>query len=279
MVSNVGLNFLVKRGGRIVESLMCQPHPKMPINFQGIKYTPALKKDTTQFNSLNRLSKYVKNFKQKINKETNEVVGSYTYKDKKGVEHSVEYKIYNFIGKKSDRRLTINIDGEYAGYADIGAKNCDNFSHKLCRGCPNDSKLLEVIKNWELSIEEEPAIMRKNSYFANGGIYIDYMESYKPGAGTQIHKIIAQRSLDLGYSGRIGLDADFNAHCFHYKCGFRPYNSMELGHIDQKKSVRLANLLEEAEKVGKRVESPMEIRGGRYTMMLPEENLEKLFAM
>lgn len=41
MVSNVGLNFLVKRGGRIVESLMCQTRPKIPINFQGIKYAPA----------------------------------------------------------------------------------------------------------------------------------------------------------------------------------------------------------------------------------------------
>lgn len=277
MVSNIGLNFIVNRGGKLAKSLLCsKPVPKL-INFKGLKYAPQLEKDS--FNFQNKLSKYVQNFKQKINKETNEIMGSYVYKDKNGKEHTVEYKIYNFIGKKTDRRLTLNIDGKYAGYADIGAKNCDNFSHKLCRGCPSDSKLLEAIKNCELSFEEEAAIMKRNGYFSNGGIYIDYMESYKPGAGTQLHKIIAQRSIDLGYGGRVGLDADFNAHCFHYKCGFRPYSSMKIGHINQAEADRLANILKEAEKAGKRVESPMGIRGGRYTMMLPEENLDNLFAM
>ncbi len=249
------------------------------VNISELRLAPTIKSDVLQITSPNKLSKYVRNFKQSVNKETNEVIGSYTYKDKMGVEHLCEYNIYDYIGKKSDRRLVLNIDGEYAGYADIGVKNCDNFSHPLCCGYPDDANIIEAIWNGDISRNTRRMMYRENGYFSNGGIYIDYMESYKSGAGTQLHKIIAQRSLDLGYNGRVGLDADFNAHCFHYKCGFRPYDGEELGHINTEEANRLTTLLKEAEKTGIRAESPNEIKGGHYAMMLPIENLEKLFSM
>ena len=53
-------------------------------------------------------------------------------------------------------------------------------------------------------------------------IYIDLMESFQPGGGTIFHKAIAQRSIDIGFNGRVALDAAWSSHPFHLKSGFVP---------------------------------------------------------
>ena len=82
-------------------------------------------------------------------------------------------------------------------------------------------------------------------------IWIEYMRSDIAGGGTLLHKAIAKRSMDLGYNGRVALDAAWCSHPFHYKCGFRPlcadpkiyrYNEEILNHI-----------IAEAEKTGQRI--------------------------
>ena len=47
-LEKVAFNFMVERGGKFARSLLCyKPIPK-PINFKGLKYAPALEKDTVQ---------------------------------------------------------------------------------------------------------------------------------------------------------------------------------------------------------------------------------------
>ena len=46
MVSNIGLNFIVNRGGKLAKSLLCSKPVLKPINFKGLKYIPELKADT-----------------------------------------------------------------------------------------------------------------------------------------------------------------------------------------------------------------------------------------
>ena len=49
MVSNIGFNFLVKRGGKDVISCLRRTRKlTTPINFEGLKYVPNLEKDTVQ---------------------------------------------------------------------------------------------------------------------------------------------------------------------------------------------------------------------------------------
>ena len=53
MVSNIGLNFIVKRGGKNVISCLCHAkYPKTPINFEGLRYAPALEKDVAQIDKV-----------------------------------------------------------------------------------------------------------------------------------------------------------------------------------------------------------------------------------
>lgn len=53
MVSNIGLNFIVKRGGKSILSDLCHTKPpKTPINFEGIKYAPVLEKDAVQIDKI-----------------------------------------------------------------------------------------------------------------------------------------------------------------------------------------------------------------------------------
>ena len=53
MVSNVGLNIFVRRGGKKVISYLCYTKPpKTPINFESIKYAPTLEKDVVQIDKV-----------------------------------------------------------------------------------------------------------------------------------------------------------------------------------------------------------------------------------
>ena len=54
MVSNVGLNLFVKRGGKNVLSYLCHTKPpKTPINFEGLRYAPAKNYDFSNASSIN----------------------------------------------------------------------------------------------------------------------------------------------------------------------------------------------------------------------------------
>ena len=48
-LQKVAFNFMVKRGGKLAKSLLCSKPVSKPINFKGLKYAPALEKDTVQF--------------------------------------------------------------------------------------------------------------------------------------------------------------------------------------------------------------------------------------
>ncbi len=53
MVSNIGLNFIVKRGGKSILSYLCHTKPpKTPINFERLRYAHALEKDVVQIDKV-----------------------------------------------------------------------------------------------------------------------------------------------------------------------------------------------------------------------------------
>lgn len=57
-------------------------------------------------------------------------------------------------------------------------------------------------------------------------VYIDMMENtsgYK-GVGNRLHQLAVERSMELGFSGRVQIEASWNSHGFHYKNGFRALN-------------------------------------------------------
>lgn len=79
-LEKVAFNFMVKRGGKLAKSLLCSKPIQKPINFKGLKYAPALEKDTVQISKKvifdEELSKAIdwdnfKNFKmfRKLNEE------------------------------------------------------------------------------------------------------------------------------------------------------------------------------------------------------------------
>ena len=47
-LQKVAFNFIVERGGKLAKSLLCSKPIQKPINFKGLKYAPALEKDTVQ---------------------------------------------------------------------------------------------------------------------------------------------------------------------------------------------------------------------------------------
>ena len=47
-LQKVAFNFVVERGGKLAKSLLCSRPIQKPINFKGLKYAPALEKDTVQ---------------------------------------------------------------------------------------------------------------------------------------------------------------------------------------------------------------------------------------
>ena len=48
-LQKIAFNFMVERGGKLAKSLLCSKPIQKPINFKGLKYAPALEKDTVQF--------------------------------------------------------------------------------------------------------------------------------------------------------------------------------------------------------------------------------------
>ena len=48
-LQKVAFNFMVERGGKLAKSFLCSKPIQKPINFKGLKYAPALEKDTVQF--------------------------------------------------------------------------------------------------------------------------------------------------------------------------------------------------------------------------------------
>ena len=49
-ISNLAFNFMVKRGNTLAKSLLCTK-PSSIVNPKGLKFAPALEKDTVQFGS------------------------------------------------------------------------------------------------------------------------------------------------------------------------------------------------------------------------------------
>lgn len=49
-ISNLAFNFMVKRGNTLAKSLLCTK-PSSIVNPNGLKFAPALEKDTVQFGS------------------------------------------------------------------------------------------------------------------------------------------------------------------------------------------------------------------------------------
>lgn len=79
-IQKIAINFMVERGGKLAKSLLCKKPVLVPINFKGLKYAPALEKDTVQISKKvifdEELSKAIdwdnfKNFKmfRKLNEE------------------------------------------------------------------------------------------------------------------------------------------------------------------------------------------------------------------
>jgi len=50
-LEKVAFNFMVKRGGKLAKSLLCSKPIQKPINLKGLKYAPALEKDTVQISN------------------------------------------------------------------------------------------------------------------------------------------------------------------------------------------------------------------------------------
>jgi len=93
-----------------------------------------------------------------------------------------------------------------------------------------------------------------------------YSESFK-GGGTLLHQAIAKRSKDLGYKGRVMLDAAWNSHLFHYKSGFRPANKSQLEELEE--------LAQRAAEKGKRIRTDYL---GSMTLFLTPRKAAKLMA-
>ena len=67
---------MVERGGKLAKSLICSNPIHKPINFKGLKYAPALEKDTVQFakkETLQIAKKKVSQIDKKANKYLNDI--------------------------------------------------------------------------------------------------------------------------------------------------------------------------------------------------------------
>ena len=63
-IAKIALNFMVERSGKLAKSLLCSKPIQKPINFKGLKYAPALEKDTVQISNnarrwLGKAEKYI----------------------------------------------------------------------------------------------------------------------------------------------------------------------------------------------------------------------------
>lgn len=72
-LQKVAFNFMVERGGKLAKSLLCSKPIQKPINFKGLKYAPALEKDTVQLanKELAQINAKADDLMQKVKKEYN----------------------------------------------------------------------------------------------------------------------------------------------------------------------------------------------------------------
>ena len=70
-LQKVAFNFMVERGGKLAKSLLCSKPISKPINFKGLKYSPALEKDVVQLSK----NDYLANIKKLgLNEEDSEIL-------------------------------------------------------------------------------------------------------------------------------------------------------------------------------------------------------------
>ena len=153
-------------------------------------------------------------------------------------EATLVYKKQEFTEK-----IELYIDGECRGYTTI--KN---------------------IKPGDEVYQFSPAA----DYMKDGAVYVDLMESSYSGAGTKLHQAAVLRSQELGYGGRVALDAAWNSHSFHYSSGFRPTGKNALQNAEA-----IANAIAAAKGTGVRANTT---DLGGVIMTLPEENIAMILA-
>ncbi len=112
--------------------------------------------------------------------------------------------------------------------------------------------------------------------YNNGFLYVDLLkncEKEKYGQiGTQLIKNAVRKSDELGFDGRIALEAALSSHVFYYKLGFRPFgNSIEVKY----NTAEIKRAIEEEKRTG-------EIQNTNYLgfvpMYLPDEKIEKFLS-
>jgi len=101
--------------------------------------------------------------------------------------------------------------------------------------------------------------------------YIDLMESRRRGGGTIFHKAVVERSKELGFEGRVALEAAWASPPFHYTCGFRDLN--DDGTTSRIKEIE--KIIEEYKKTRQRIKQQFR----SYNMFLTEEMANKLLNM
>lgn len=70
-LQKVAFNFMVERGGKLAKSLLCSKPISKPINFKGLKYSPALEKDVVQLSK----NDYLANIKKLgLNEEDSKIL-------------------------------------------------------------------------------------------------------------------------------------------------------------------------------------------------------------
>ena len=99
-------------------------------------------------------------------------------------------------------------------------------------------------------LAKKDTVLQMRDYAKDGAVNIKWMESKCPGAGTMLHQAAVLRSQELGYSGRVTLEAKYNSHCFHYKSGFRP-----VGDDADRQTAKILEAIKESKITGKRADT------------------------
>jgi len=139
-------------------------------------------------------------------------------------------------------------------------------------------KLLETVADFESEgiIKSSPKAVYgtgKDLPKFQSKVYVDLMEAHGNGAyhgiGTKLHQIAIERSNELGFGGRVELDAAWNSHGFHYNTGFRPMGKSFIGNA-QETALEIESILAAA----KENNHMPDTKGlGGIEMYLPEDQI------
>lgn len=154
--------------------------------------------------------------------------------------------VLRFDKTEFGERITLEVDGKPCGYTKIA-----------------------VVEPGSEVYQFNPA----KNYVNDGAVCVELMESHIPGGGTRLHQAAVLRSQELGYGGRVVLDAAWNSHGFHYKSGFRPVSTGNMSAAEY--SSLILQAIEQAKATGTAVNTTD--LGGVW-MTLPEENIAALLA-